>query len=250
MCDIDIQRAQSAFYKYTEGFPVSEERIDHKIQHSTRVAGRSLEVSTALNLSRADISLAAVIGLIHDLGRFEQHMRFGTYVDRKSEDHATSGVKLLFGEGLIREFVLTDKYDIIIKSAVAYHNAYELPCGLEGKELLHCKIIRDADKLDNLYTMQFQSFTSLFGKENISDEPLTRSVMRDFLAFKPIRHIDTITNMDTWIKYIAFHFGLYFNESLKIACSGAFGESMLKRVEDHNDIGKIRAALNAYLYYN
>lgn len=246
MRTIDIQTAQKAFYNYVEKFPECDERIDHKIQHSIRVSGRSREIANALALRREDRALATVIGLIHDIGRFEQHMKYGTYVDRKSEDHGALGVKLLFDDGLIRQFIKTDRYDNIVKLAVSYHNAFELPDGLSEKEMLHCKIIRDADKLDNLYIKQFELFTVMFGKEEISDQPISEKVLEDFLAFKPIKHTDTITDMDTWVKYIAFHFGLYFDESLEIACNGQFGEKMLKRVKGNKDIFKISSALNTY----
>lgn len=223
--------AREAFYRYTDKFSDSEERIDHKIQHSVRVSARAREVARAIKLTSDDVELATLIGLIHDLGRFEQFTRHNTYVDRKSEDHARLGNELLFSRRLIREFIVTDSYDRIIKLAVGHHNAYSLPERLDERELLHCKIIRDADKLDNLYIKPFEPFFALFGKEDISGGVITPSVLEDFLALRMIRHIDVRTSIDNWIKYIAFYFGLYFDESLKIACDGDFAGKMLSRVE-------------------
>ena len=43
-------------------------------------------------------------GMLHDIGRFEQIRRFGTFNDVQSVDHAEFGADLLFKEGLIRKF--------------------------------------------------------------------------------------------------------------------------------------------------
>ena len=42
--------------------------------------------------------------MLHDIGRFEQIRRFGTFNDVQSVDHAEFGADLLFKEGLIRKF--------------------------------------------------------------------------------------------------------------------------------------------------
>ena len=42
--------------------------------------------------------------MLHDIGRFEQIRRFGTFNDAQSVDHAEFGADLLFKEGLIRKF--------------------------------------------------------------------------------------------------------------------------------------------------
>ena len=42
--------------------------------------------------------------MLHDIGRFEQIRRFGTFNDAQSVDHAEFGADLLFKECLIRKF--------------------------------------------------------------------------------------------------------------------------------------------------
>ena len=44
-----------------------------------------------------------VLGLLHDIGRFEQARRFHTFIDYKSMDHARYGVWYLFEQGHIRD---------------------------------------------------------------------------------------------------------------------------------------------------
>ena len=59
----------------------------------------------SLGLDKADTDLAWLIGMLHDIGRFEQLKNYGTFSDADSIDHAHYGVHLLFDEGLIWKFV-------------------------------------------------------------------------------------------------------------------------------------------------
>ena len=44
-------------------------------------------------------------GLLHDVGRFEQLRRYGTFIDAQSIDHAEFGADRLFRQGKIRDYV-------------------------------------------------------------------------------------------------------------------------------------------------
>ena len=50
---------------------------------------------------------------------------------------------------MIRRFLPDDKWDSIIYTAIAHHSDYELPEISDPQTLLHAKLIRDEDKLDN-----------------------------------------------------------------------------------------------------
>lgn len=64
-------------------------------------------------------------------------------------DHAAFGVQLLFEEGKIRDFIQEPKWDSIIRTAIARHSDFKLDGISDERELLHSRLIRDADKLDN-----------------------------------------------------------------------------------------------------
>ena len=78
---------------------------------------------------------------------------------------------------LRRDLLETNKYDEIIKKAIYTHNKYKIEDGLNELEELHCKIIRDADKLDHFRVKDVEKDTVLLGvtyeeagKESITDE--------------------------------------------------------------------------------
>ena len=91
-----------------------------------------------------------MLGLLHDIGRFEQARRFHTFIDYKSMDHARYGVWYLFEQGHIRDFLPDPEpeRDRILELAILWHNAYAVPAGVIGKARDFALLLRDADKID------------------------------------------------------------------------------------------------------
>ena len=101
---IDYNKAQEMFEKYLETYDLQDGSIQLKIRHTYEVVKKSEYIAKELKLDKENIELAKVIALLHDIGRFEQIRRFGTFNDAQSVDHAEFGADLLFKEGLIRKF--------------------------------------------------------------------------------------------------------------------------------------------------
>lgn len=101
---INRKNVINAFAEYVRNYDPSDEKIKLKIDHTYRVAGLCQRIAESLGLSEPDVDIAWLLGMLHDIGRFEQIRRFGTFNDVKSVDHAEFGADLLFKEGLIRKF--------------------------------------------------------------------------------------------------------------------------------------------------
>lgn len=102
---IDRKNVEDTFKKYTDNYDTSDEKIKLKVDHTYRVAALSERIAISLGLDKADTDLAWLIGMLHDIGRFEQLKNYGTFSDADSIDHAHYGVELLFDEGLIWKFI-------------------------------------------------------------------------------------------------------------------------------------------------
>lgn len=156
MTTIDRSRAFAAFRDYTDAYDSANPRIALKIDHTYRVAGTCEEVARREGWSEADVDLAWLCGLLHDIGRFEQLRRWDTFKDADSTSHAALGASLLFGENPadapatvnIRQFVEDDGEDGLIRSAVALHSDFRLPGALDARTRRFCDIVRDGDKID------------------------------------------------------------------------------------------------------
>ena len=118
---IDIEKAKVAFKKFLEQYNNDEDRLGFnlKVVHTYHVAENAKEIATKLNLSEEDIALAELIGLLHDIGRFDE-IRVTGGMDKGKFNHGMYGSKILFEDGLIRNFVEDDGYDSIIKKAIEF----------------------------------------------------------------------------------------------------------------------------------
>lgn len=213
---IDLAKARQAFRDYISAYRAEDDKINLKISHTYRVVSLSERIAAELSLTAEDQQLASLIGLLHDIGRFEQLRRFGTFVDADSIDHAKFGCELLFGEGLIRRFLEDSVYDPIIEAAISEHSAFAVRGDLNEQQLLHAKIIRDSDKLDNFHVKLVETVSTLFDVPDIGGEELSDLVYQKALRWEPIRHADAVTHIDQWVKYLAFLYDLNFDCSLRI----------------------------------
>ena len=234
---IDLINAEKEFKEYTSQFKVADQKVNVKIKHTYGVVKIAEYISRGLNLSDEDIELAKLIGLLHDIGRFEQAVKYDNFEDYNTMDHAEFGVKLLFEDGLIRKFVEDNQYDTIIKKAIANHNKFEIEKGLNERELLHAKIIRDADKTDNFIVKQYQDFYTLFksDEETVSKEKITDDVWKEFLAEKTIVSSHRKTNMDKWLSHLAWIYDYNFIPGLKYLKENECIDKVIDRL-DYKDI--------------
>lgn len=99
--------------------------------------------------------IAEVMALFHDIGRFEQFIRYRTFVDKKSENHGELGVKILQQEKVLA--VLEEDTRELILKAILYHNRLLIPENESPVCIYFSRLLRDADKLDifNLFSTYY-----------------------------------------------------------------------------------------------
>ena len=212
-----IDKIKEIFKSYTDSYEKSSRTI-LKIRHTLRVADNCYEIAKSLNLSNDDTVLAYLIGICHDIGRFEQVKKFDSFNDKACGiDHADYSNKVLFEDKLIDKFSVDKSLHSLIKLAVYYHNKRDVPNNLSDRELLFCNIIRDADKLDILYALITDSLEDLFWYDDfdvikISDEALETLYKEDLIPYSAVK-----TNADQIVVFYGYIFDLNFKKSyLKI----------------------------------
>lgn len=236
---INLIEAVKSFKEYLRAYDVSDGNIELKIRHTYGVVSASEYITKNLELDNEDIQLAKLIALLHDIGRFEQVKVTESFMDNKKFDHAEYGVEILFKNKLIRSFIKEDKYDNIIYKAIINHNKYKIEEGLNEKELLHAKIIRDADKLDNFRVKEVDKLENIFpmkyNPDTIVYENITKKVYEDFMNKKSILRDDIVNQVDMWISYVAFIFDLNFEASLKYVEEKGYIDKLVDRIEYKNE---------------
>ena len=239
---MNLEIAKDKFKNYAQQFKVADNKVNIKITHTTGVVEVSGYIARNLNLSQEDIELAELIGLLHDIGRFEQAVKYDNYDDYDTIDHAELGVEILFKNGFIREFIDTDKYGNIIEKAIRNHNKYKIEEGLDERELLFAKIIRDADKTDNFEVKQYQDFESLFkaSEQEVQEEKITDDIWNVFLQEKTIISSQRVTNMDKWLSYLAWVYDYNFAHSLQYLKEHDCINKVIDRLDYKNEVTKER----------
>ncbi len=164
-------------YRNTDG--VLPAALELKYLHSRRVAENARIIAEDLDLSQAEIILAEGCGLVHDIGRFPQYTRYGSFHDADTVDHGMEGRKTLEGEKMPSLIAQEDWKQMAC--AVEYHNrkASDIPANLSGAAGLTLRLVRDADKLDImdlvLQSINRDGFTDLPDMSNLS-------TVADFMA--------------------------------------------------------------------
>lgn len=240
---IDIKKANMAFDKYVEKYDMSDEMISSKYYHTYRVCEQSIAISKSLNLNEEDTNLAYLIALLHDIGRFEQQKRFGTFNDAKSVDHALLGCNLIFDDGLIREFIDDDSYDEIIKKAVFNHNKLAILDDCSERELLHSKIIRDADKIDIIHNVVNIGHIKLHDDDSVISERVKKSFNNEVLVNKN----DKKTNNDSVMIRLGLVFDLNFKYSYEYFRSNDFINKMFAKLKNKDIFRDYIRRLNEYI---
>ncbi len=122
-----------------------------KRAHTLRVAEDARGIAHELAWSRSDVDLAEAVGLLHDIARFEQYVRYGTFLDAASFDHGIRGRDIACECPALSGLAARDKETLL--TAIQFHNKRDIPTHISGNDLKHLQLIRDADKIDILHSI-------------------------------------------------------------------------------------------------
>lgn len=228
---IDCNKAMQAFSDYVKNYDVNNGKVRLKIIHTVHVADLAEMIASQLNLSQEDIQLARLIGILHDIGRFEQLRRYNDFRDYLTVDHAKLGVEVLKENNFIRSFIEEDAYDDLIFTAIANHNRYEIEDGLDTRTRLHAKIIRDADKTD-IFRVRIEDPLEdalPFTEEELENSGLSTSVEDVFYQEKCIRSNSRKEPADSLLSGTALLFDYNFKPGLRFVRDHQYVQKMNER---------------------
>ena len=232
---INIEHAKSAFDKFVQQFDTADPKISLKIRHTYCVMDACEYLAREMNLDQTNYELAILIGLLHDIGRFEQLARFNSYDDTLI-CHAKCGIEVLFDQNHIRDFIDTDAYDNIIYHAIKNHSAYAIAPGLNEQELLHAKLIRDADKIDNYRVKRDDTIEALLdmSAEELGTYEISDQIFDTFASHKTILKADRKTPMDMWVSFLALFFDFNYAPSFKYILENNYINAIIDRIPYSN----------------
>lgn len=241
------------FSGYVMGFDDSNPMIRIKKEHTFRVARISeiivRSISNVYDITDSDVDLAWIIGMFHDIGRFEQVKQYGTFCDADSIDHAQFGADILFGSNRDERFRLQLPESDIIEIAIRNHNKYKLPSDLNKKEYMFCNIVRDADKIDILRIILESTTEEVYGvsEEELLASEITDEVLEMALKGHAVDRRAVKTHMDILVLHASMMQELVFPKSKQVLKENGYLKNFLdKSVVDKKTSVKL-ARLKEYM---
>ena len=232
---MDREQARQAFDAYVSAYDPTNPRIALKIEHTLRVTDLCERIARAAGLDGHDVDLAWLLGLLHDIGRFEQVRRYDTLSDRASVSHAALGVEVLFadedGQQLLRRFCPDEGEDDLIRTAIATHSDYRLPADLDERTRTFCDILRDADKVDILQVNCVCPVEDIYGvtEQDMVVSPVSPACVDVFYEHRCLPRDIRAYPADLVLTHICFAWELCYEESLRIVREQGFLSQMLSR---------------------
>ncbi len=226
---IDRRRAKEVFAEYVSNYDMNIGQNQLKVKHTYKVADISEQIAIDLKLSPQDVDLAWLIGLLHDIARFEQNKRYGTFNDLVSVDHAELGADILFKDSMIRKFTDEESWYDIIENAIRFHNKYRVDNSLDDRTKMFCNIIRDADKLDIFRVNLESSKEDVYevSEEDFRNSQFSRDVFESFFNEKVVLKQLKKNAVDGLACHLSLVYELVYPVSVKVALSQGFVEKMM-----------------------
>ena len=233
-CNFFQEWAQHHIHTFQEVDPLHQRSLDLKEAHTFRVREVVERIASALGLSQNDFRIASVTALFHDIGRFPQYQKYRTFRDLDSENHAKLSLWELNRHRVLHTLNFIERQ--VISRAILFHNRLHIPGNLDPNTVLHCQLIRDADKVDILRIMgeHFQmaeSFRNPVLTLGLGADPLVREeVYRMLLTGRIMNYAQLKTINEFKVLQMSWVFDVNFRPTFEI-------------LKERNNIGVLAATL-------
>jgi len=250
----ELKELKDWFVKYVHTFqynePEIQQNIDLKEEHTRRVCKEIIHIGKQLGLNNDELRLSEIIALLHDIGRFEQYVRYHTFSDNKSENHAELSVNIIKKFGLLKQFDETTS-SIILRS-IQYHNRPSLPLEVTGQCLFYAKLIRDADKLDiwkvvtNYYYRKDPEKNGAIEFELPDSKGFSGEVLRSLTNMHPVNISDVKNVNDFKLLQVSWVFDLNFRPTMDFLMERRYLELIRQVLPKSEQIDEVFKVISDY----
>ena len=242
------------FNTYVESFinkyPDLSENIKLKAGHSHKVHSEIIGLANALNLSENEKFIAELIGLFHDVGRFNQFIKYRTFSDSELQNHADLGIEALKENSVLKD--LKPKEQEIIYKAIYNHSRAEIDEDKNEKVIFFSKMIRDADKLDiwrlitEYYMVREQKTNKTLELDLPDSYDVTPDVLNAIVNQKVVLKKSLKTLSDFKLLQIGWLFDLNFEYSIQRVYDKEYLDKIFDTLPETDKINQIKEIVDAY----
>ena len=214
----------SWFEKYTESLVCDTEEIqvnlDLKKNHSFNTTKIIEALALTINMSEVDILLAKSAAILHDVGRFEQLLKYNTFADTDQINHIDLGIAFIKEQEFTS--LISDEELEIILDCIKYHTGSEIPKTMDEKNRIFIQLIREADRIDilNIVSKYYSNYKPGSNKRlemELADKPdISKKVFKSIMDEKVVDYKDVLTLNDLKLQQMSWIFDLNLKQSFRI----------------------------------
>jgi len=256
MDDTFLENAGKWFLEYVKGFYSTDKNLHHllklKENHSMRVAKDARNVAAELGWAKQDILLTEAAGLLHDVARFSQLVKFNTFSDADSFNHGEEGYEIMKDNELISS--LSDEEKDFLLTGIRYHNRQKIPKGLSKKSLNILKLIRDSDKLDIVSVVlkaieegNVEDYQEILRKIDLNGQP-SPELVEEIIATRSGSYANVKSLADVRLIMSAWVYDLNFAPSVKRFLGRNLLDDLLSALPDTSSIREITITERRYAF--
>ncbi len=236
-----IQSYNKIFWDLVKAYDLNESNIFRKMIHSFDVAKNCFELACSEKFNRNQRNLCYLIGLLHDIGRFEQWTKFKTYDDRKSVDHGELSYEMLNNMDCSSLFNISKKEESILKEAIRFHTKPYL--GTDKEIIKFNEIINNSDAYSNVVYVANGMHQITTVEDGVTNEILKAFNNRELMnVFSPKTKLDRCLILCACCYYVK---SKHFRKNI-LACN--YIDMMFEtfsRYLTHEDCGILKVAMNS-----
>lgn len=136
------------FWEFVHKYDTNDIGIQKKFIHTFIVANNCYDIACKLGFDEDETEFCYIMGICHDLGRFEQWTIYHTYNDKISKNHGEIGKQILLSEFKPEDFYLSNEKFKLLAVTILYHiKVYQ---GSDQTLLKYLPIIHSADAYSNI----------------------------------------------------------------------------------------------------
>jgi hypothetical protein len=250
-----IDQLYTWFDNYTRTFFNKSATIDLavrlKIDHTLRVCHDNKVLCSAIGADSEVVFISTIVALLHDVGRFEQFLKYNTFADRYSVNHAILAIEIVERYNLLSDLSSAESDKVL--TAIRMHNVRQLPIDLDEHQRIFCNLIRDADKID-IYKITAEFYKNPDSAESeiigigikdtpeISDEVCEAIINKNNVDFSSMRSLN-----DFKLVQLGWVYDFNFPVSLSIIKSRGHYDTVKLFLPDVPKVKRVLDAVDVYI---
>jgi hypothetical protein len=248
----DFRMLVQQFKTYTGSLMIPDQymqdHIDLKVRHTYDVVGNIRIIAKDSGLSENDIQLAKIIALVHDIGRFQQFLAYGTFDDSLSVNHAELGIRVLEESQFFR--ILGGKIDSeLIKQSVLNHNIRRIIFTPDERVMLFSKLLRDADKVDiwRLMTIKDVVF-KILDQVQPDHYVVPEGILHSFMNGVEVPSCLAESLNDYRLLRLSWMYDMNFPATFRLLIRKNYASVILSRIPPSEQLNEISAIIQSFMH--